>query len=746
MPTLYTDTYSVAGWDSENFTGPLTGGSSGFINSTGVTFEETGAVEGDPGNWLTGWRPASDVSVTVSCSPGAGVTSGSVSWIKWDDTRLGTQTIDLSGGGPVTVSLSAAAVNADIRGINVRSGDSATAHDFTLSNTSGGPVVGDATLPLSITVSPSANVVLPLSVDVSSSAAFSASAGASRWTPTVHVDGANVSAWLTGSMSIQAAEDSPRLATLGLIAQTSARLATFEGASVTIDLNLTNSLGTAVQRVFTGVVETWEFNPAGRMVSLSCRDGWNERPAACLSAADVEAMLGGLASPAPLVLAWNDSEPDPSGYFSGLLETLPGATCIDASGQWQVIPWDIGSPLESFTDDDIIDESLSVNVARRADMPGKISAVLNHRHPRLHQAEVTLYWFRVNFSDFILYGFPWLMKHTAQATLERLGEWHIKGTADLVAPVAMTHMVNIGGNLVPYIVPEIINETLVEEINVTLYRRWYQETETTYTYDIALGGSSGRDQSLSASITSEFDSQTWERLPTTEQSIALFSANGPAPAVTPTGYEGLPLPHPLPNSAVDHWGDVVQGDLDAAGAHLIAKAVRTAAKALRSTTVKFSRPLDLRYGLGDVLAVSAYDVAATGQVVDLSLDLDIDAGSATSTYTLAVPDSASGSTASTATLTAPANSVTHALSAPTLGNHFGARLDTPSTFVEDNLQGFLFNTATTGNDYSASTPAFFEQFRVIMPEITAPYRDGLKQAGSVSASWSISGGSLSISF
>ena len=149
----------------------------------------------------------------------------------------------------------------------------------------------------------------------------------------MHVDGANVSAWLTGSMSIQAAEDSPRLATLGLIAQTSARLATFEGASVTIDLALTNSLGTAVQRVFTGVVETWEFNPASRLVSLSCRDGWNERPAACTSAADVEALLGGLASPAPLVLAWNDSEPDPSGYFSGLLETLPGATCIDASGR-----------------------------------------------------------------------------------------------------------------------------------------------------------------------------------------------------------------------------------------------------------------------------------------------------------------------------------------------------------------------------------------------------------------------------
>ncbi len=744
MPAAYTDTYPVAGWDSENFTGPLTGGSSGFINSTGVIFEETGAVEGDPGNWLTGWRPAADLSVTVSCSPAAGVTSGSISWIKWDDTQLGAQTIDLSGGGPVTVSLSAAAVTADIRGINVRSGDSSTAHDFTLVKT--GADIGKATLALSIGVVARINVVLPLQVTVFSSAAFAAAAGASQWSPSVSIGGADLSAWLTGRMSVQAAEDSPRVATVELIAQSSAWLASIENAPVTIDLSLTNTLGTAVQRVFTGTVETWEFNPAGRLVSLSCRDGWNERPAACTSAADVEALLGGLATPAPLVLAWNDSEPDPAGYFSGLLETLPGATCVDASGLWRVIPWNIGSPLASFAAADIIDESLSVNIARRADMPGKISAVLNHRHPRLHQAEVALHWFRVNFSDFILYGFPWLMKHTAQSTLEGFSEWHIKGVADLVAPAAMTHMVIIGPGTVPYIVPEIVNETLVEEINVTLYRRWYQETETTYTYDIALGGSSGRDQTLSASITSEFDAQAWETLPTTEQSIALFSANGPAPTVTPTGYEGLPLPHPAANTAIDHWGAVVQGDLDAAGAHLLAKAVRTAAKALRSTTVKFSRPLDLRYGLGDVLAVSAYDVAATGQVVDLSLDLDIDAGSATSTYTLAVPDSASGSTASTATLTAPANSVIHTLTAPTLGNHFGARLDTPSTFVEDNLQGFLFNTSPLGDDYSAAKPAFVEQFRVVMPEIAATYRDGLKQAGSVSASWSIAGGSLSISF
>lgn len=744
MPVAYTDNYPVAGWNSENFIGPLTGGSSGIIKSVGVVFVETGAAEGDPGNWLTGWRPAADIPVTVSCSPNANVTSGSISWIKWDGTRLGTQAIDLSGGGPVTVFLSASAVTADIRGINVRSGDSYDPHDFTLVST--GVNGAKATLPLSISILDSAKAVLPLQVTVSSSAAFSTAAGAGQWLPTVSIGGVDVSARLTGRISIRASEDSARLANLEMVAQSSAQLSALENAAITIDLLLTNALGTAVQRVFTGIVETWEFNPASRMVSLSCRDGWHERPAACASAADVEALFGGMATKAPLVLGWNSSQPDPAGYFSGLLETLPGATCIDASGLWRVIPWNIGSPLASFFASDIIDESLSVNVARRADMPGKISAVLNHRHPRLHQAEVVLHWFRVNFSDFILYGFPWLMKHTAQATLESLGEWHIKGVADLVSPVAMTHMVNIGGSSVPYIIPDIVNETLVEEIDVTLYRRWYQEVETTYTYEILLGGSSGRDQTLTASITSEFDTQAWETLPTTEQSIALFSANGPTPPVTPTGYEGLPLPHPAANAAIDHWGTVVQGDLDAAGAHLLAKAVRSAAKALRSTTVKFSRPLDLRYGLGDVLSVAAYNVAATGQVVDMALDLDLDSGNAVATYTLAVPDAAGGSTASSATLAAPANTVTHALTAPTLGNHIGSRLDTPSTFVEDDLQGFLFNTAVNGDDYSAAKPAFVEQFRIVMPEITASYRDGLNQAGSVAASWSIAGGSLTITF
>ncbi|MBP9803900.1 MAG: hypothetical protein KBE22_03195 [Candidatus Accumulibacter sp.] len=744
MPVAYINTYPVDGWNSETFTGPLTGGSSGFLNSLGVTFQPTGAVEGDSGNWLTGWRPTANISVTVSCSPNAGVTSGSISWIKWDDTRLGTQTIDLSGGGPVTVSLSYTAVNADIRGINVRSGDTSTAHDFTLASTVGAGV--QVTLPLSINVLPSGKATLPMQVTVSSPAALNTSAGAARWSPAVSIGGVDVSARITGRMSVQASEDASRLATLEMVAQSSAQLAGLENSPVTIDLALTNSLGTVVQRVFTGIVETWEFNPAVRTVSLSCRDGWHERPAACTSAADVEALLGGMAAKAPLLIDWNSSEPDPAGYFSGLLETVPGATCVDASGLWRVIPWNIGSPQASFTAGDIIDESLAVNIVRRADLPGKVSAVLNHRHPRLHQAELDLYWFRVAFSDFILYGFPWLMQHTAQGTFEKLGEWHIKGNAGIKPPAAGTYMVNIGGNAVPYIIQEGVAETLVEEINVTLYRRWYQEVETTYTYDITISGGSGRDQELSASIKSEFDSQEWETLPTSEQSIALFSANGPAPVVTPTGYEGLPLPHPAKNTAIDYWGTVAQSDLGASGEHLLAKAVRTVAKALRSTTVKFSRPLDLRFDLGAVLSVSAYDVVATGQVIDLSLDLELSSGNATATYTLAVPDSVSSTTASSATLTAPANTVAHALTKPVLGNHIGARLDTPSTFVEDDLQGFLFNTSVVGNDYSASKPAFVEQFRVVMPEVDAIHRDGLNQAGSVSASWSIAGGSMTITF
>ena len=162
-----------------------------------------------------------------------------------------------------------------------------------------------------------------LSISVVSPLVFSSSSGSISWAPLVVVGAVDVSARLSGSLKISAAEDSARVATLTLIPASAADLDGYEGQAVTIDVTLFRTGQAATWRLFTGCVERSEFSLSERLVTLSCRDGWQERPAACASAAQVEALLGGLATTSGRLLPWSDAEPDPVAYFNGLLETIP---------------------------------------------------------------------------------------------------------------------------------------------------------------------------------------------------------------------------------------------------------------------------------------------------------------------------------------------------------------------------------------------------------------------------------------
>ena len=757
MPGGYSNNVSVWGWDSENFSGPLVGGSTGPFASGGVIFlPTTSNNEDDPTTWLDGWRPSVDTTVVVSMSPSAIGSGGWVAWAKWDGGYLGQTMVDFSGGGTFNVVLPAAAITQDIRGLWVYSGDAAAGHVFTLTSTAGTLQQGTSTLALSVSIYGMSS--LPLTVDVfqkstldldvavNGAATFSAGHGV-RWSPLVQINGVDVSARLTGPMSVTASEDSARLAAVTLILASSADLATLENAAITIGVQVITPSSSAFYRIFTGRVEqVSDIYPAQQTVTLTCRDGWQERQAACATPADVEALFSGMAVLAPKIQPWNVEVPDPTGYFNELLATLPGTTFIDSNGLWQVAPWDIGAPAVTFTAGEVFDGSLVVSKRPRAELPRAYIGTLRHRHPRLHSAELSVSWTGPTYTNFVVYGVNWLTKAAAQAALDGLGEWNIKGKATLVSPTPGVHSVIVGGNTVSYIVSHEAAPALCESLAATLYRRWYQEIETSYTFTIPMPGGSDRDQTVTGNIESVFSPGDWEQAPKTDSGLDIWVANGPTPPVTPTGYEALPLPHPPGNGAIDHWADIVQGDLDDCAAALVAKVVRMAAIALRRDTVKFTRPIDPRHELGSVIGVVADGVTATGQIIDLEYQFDLDSGSAETTYTLACPAGTAGATASTASVTAPAVSVSHSLSAPTLSTHFGALVGNTMTPNPDLLQGFLVNLLPTANAYDGGVPIYQEQFRLIMPSISATHRDGLEQAGTLAATYNISGGSLAIVF
>jgi len=589
-------------------------------------------------------------------------------------------------------------------------------------------------------------VSVGLAVDVFDPAVFDASGGWVVSLSTVMVGAVDVSARLHGQIDIRAEEDIARIATVHVTPATVSELDGYDSAAITIDLTLTRGTQTGTVRRFTGVVEQVEFDPVSRIATLSCRDGYQERPRACGSAEEVAALFGGLAWPNDKLVPWNSDSPDPASYFAGLQDTFSGATFIDSLGLWRAVPWNIGTPMATLSAGDIFDGSLSVVRPSRADLPSAIRATLTHRLPRLHEAEVALSWTRPDRSLYVTKGIGVLDQATLMSALQGLSDWHIKSEVSLTHPEApYSYPVIVGGQTVFYQISQQAAAVIIDAFTATAMRRWYQEVANRYIIDIPMGGRSTRDDSVSLAIASTFDSSGWESSRPTEQTIPIFSANAPAGLPLKTGYEGLQAPLPPVNSAVDHLADLTALDVHGAVNHTIARALRRAAAGKRKQRITFQRPLDPRWEIGAVLAVNAYGVSATGQVVGFSDTLDIDSGECVSEITLACPDGSGTTTGFTATVTLPSPSVTHALTAPAMTTHIGSdATDTPATPDPETMFGWLTNTLPTSTHYSASKAVYETQFRVATPIIPAAVRDPLTNDLSVTATITIAGSGITL--
>ena len=626
-----------------------------------------------------------------------------------------------------------------------------------------GPVTntGVASAPLSIVVaqigSASAGILISvadfyepaparLSVSVVSPLVFQTSGGHLRWLATVVVGNTDVSTRLTGAISISAAEDSARVATLSLIPLSNGELDAFESQPVTIDVTLFRPGQSATYRRFTGVVETVEFLAGERVATLSCRDGYQERPKACGSAEEVETLLGGLAVPNQKLVPWDVSEPDPQAYFYSLLDTVPGCCAIDGNGLWKAIPWTIGAPVSSFLEGDVFENSLSVQRASRASLPSSISATLNHRFYRLHAVEVDLTWQMYELNQLLIRGVTRPTVSLAIEALNSLAGWYVKGTPTFVHPEPGATPVLVNGTMTMYQISIDAAKTVFNSMDATLYRRWYQECEVRYSVTIDMGGELGRDDSISATIQSTFDAGAWETAPTAAASSGIYTANAPDTEVVVTGYEGLPAPHPPANGAIDHFSDISSDDIQSATKHMVALAVRKAASGRRGQRVSFSRVIDPRFEIGSVLSVSAYGVMAVGQVSEFEDTLDHDSGDAVTRFVLSCPNGDGSTTGSTSTAVIPPPEVNHYLLPPTLTSFFGADVDTEIPENEDDLVGYLTNTLQTADNYSPTAPVFQEQFRIVMPEIPADWRDPQTIDSTITADVSIAGTGVSITF
>lgn len=587
-----------------------------------------------------------------------------------------------------------------------------------------------------------------LRVSVGNANVFDSSLGKIYWLATVVIGGLNVSAVLAGQMTIEADEDSARLARFSVVPGSDAELAGYDSAIVTIDITIFRGASTATIRRFTGLVNNVSFDPVARVATVTCLDGYQERQRACVSADQVHALFDGLATPCDKIVAWNDSKPSPATYFSALLATVPGATFIDASGIWRVARWNMEAPAASFGPNDVF-EDITVDQPSRADVPSAVIATLTHRFPRLHCAELALSWTAPGREEYVIKGIPTCTKSMVFQALNGASGWLVKGEIAMTQPIPGSYPVIVGGHTVYYNVSYESAAFTCQTAAATLYRRWYQEVEVSYRVTIQMGGLSDRDESIADAISTTFDAGAWESPASAAADLGVFSANAPAglgDTDPPTGYEALSAPWPPANSAVDHTADVTEDVLNSAVRHVVAKALRLAAAGKRKRRVNFVRPADPRWEIGQPLAVSAYGVVGAGQLAGFVDLYDFDDGACTTSMVLACPDGSGSAIDFNASATPPVVDVAHAFLAPPLTNHIGADLETPDWMDPNQLAGFLCNTLPTASSYDDTAPAFETQFRLVMPEIPASVRDPLYLSAAIDASVSLPLGELSVSF
>lgn len=593
-------------------------------------------------------------------------------------------------------------------------------------------------------------LALPIKVVASDVRVFNSSIGRVFWSVFVVVGGADVSHRLSGELKIAAAEDGARAAWLELSPLTPGQLDAFDSAPVTIDVTISGAGYLATRRRFSGVVRRVEFDAAQRLARLECRDRYQETIRAAGSAAAVQSLLGGLATISDKVAAWDDGTPDPVGYFRMLLGTVPGATYIDGSGQWRVVKWDIGSPSVSYGDTDVFSDGLSLIRPTREDMPASVVATLTHEYYRLHNAELVLNWSGPAYVNYVTRGIPHTSKAMVVDALAGLGDWSVRGEPVLVSPTPGGHPVWANGQTVYYLGNYQTAEGLIDEMQATVYRRWYQQVIRRYTVTVDVGGKSDRDESINHQIKSQFDADGWESGRRSEPSLGIYSKNPPPGSEdeeAPTGYEALSAPWPPVNSAIDHFGDLTSSEVVAAVRAVVAEAARVVAAGRRQQQLLVERPVDLRVEIGTAAEVDAYGVSGVGQAVEYEEVFDFASGQCVGVYAFACPGGNDAETGFDAIVTIPAPSVVHNPSAPGLGNWIGGDDSTPDAWIPPaTIAGYLCNTLPTSSHYDASAPHYETQFRIILPEISAVHRDPVTEIVNVDADIRVAGIGVEVSF
>lgn len=556
---------------------------------------------------------------------------------------------------------------------------------------------GTASLPLTLQVQlPTGAARLPLRQRVETTG--SAQAGlsivtldaanrAERWRVAVYLDGVDVSARLTGSVRVEAEEDTARIAECTLRpASGPASLFDYLGARLDIDYVPVSAAGVALGAVplFRGRCAEPQIDPRSGVVHLQASDG-RQTLLEALTREAIDAITPGGAYSALV----DDPEATGADYAALRMGSLPASLDLDIGGGWRLTPWEAGVLRATLTEADCVDGSLAISLAPRDSLVNAVELAIEYRYRRDLERRRVLRWQEPwNFCQGLHYTNP----------NDSMIEQAIEGTGwRIVAAPSYTRLppsgwVFCGTQAIAW----INNQTGVATgFSAEVAKRYSRQVAETYTLRVEAPASITRFAEL------------------LRRGRAGISADTETPwgdDVTVPSWDG----QDGADYYLDRHNDVGRAGVDDAIAALIARARVTILASHRAHSVRCQIPLAPNLGRTDRVRLQTATLTAEGKVRQVIHTLDLGSGQALTELQLAVSQGG-GSTDDAVVAPAPPATTGAAETPPriTLTSRYGQTAGAAA--YNPAWTGFTGNRVPPE---SLDAPTYPERFRISMPEIT----------------------------
>lgn len=252
-------------------------------------------------------------------------------------------------------------------------------------------------------------------------AAEPAGGQAGQWVPVVSLDGLDVTAQVIGEIAVEADEGAARIATFTLrpAAGETLYLPGWTGKAVSIDIaGLSGGVPVYPMRLFAGVVDTPEYDPATRTVTVRATDDLQGALDA-LSRGSIDALVGGRWSPVIF-----DASAQGWRYAQDRLSTVRASLDKSPAGALRLTPWAPGSVAMVFGADRILDGSLALSLADRQGLVNTVDITFGYRFPRLKAEGHALTYSYVDmtgFSQYVIDGKWFLQRSQVEGAISSAG-------------------------------------------------------------------------------------------------------------------------------------------------------------------------------------------------------------------------------------------------------------------------------------------------------------------------------------